>query len=86
MDILSRISKCLQEGEEELAGNLVREAIAAGLAPQKILLDRFLALIEDREINLIIEGTNGLFCQPSQFEDGTPAKVSMDFYDPTSVS
>jgi len=43
MDILSRISKCLQEGEEELAGNLVREAIAAGLAPQKILDDGLIA-------------------------------------------
>ena len=43
MDILSRIAQSIQEGEEELAGNLVREAIAAGLAPQKILDDGLIA-------------------------------------------
>jgi len=43
MDILSRIAQSLQEGEEELAGKLTREAIAAGLPPQKILDDGLIA-------------------------------------------
>jgi hypothetical protein len=49
-------------------------------------LDRLLTLIINGKIDLIIERTDGLLSQSSQFENRTPAEISTDFNDTASFS